>query len=78
MCVVCKHQTCRARSTGLDSLIRLLLGVDCIQPTLINHLFEKLFEFMDNPTATRYCVCVCGCGCGYVHACVHVCVYCCV
>eukprot|EP00731_Ephydatia_muelleri_P027407 Em0019g280a len=40
----------RTRSTGLDSLIRLLLGVDCLQPSLINHLFEKLLEFMDNPT----------------------------
>ena len=52
----------RTRSTGLDSLIRLLLGVDCLQPSLINHLFEKLLEFMDNPTGGTRCVCyMCAC-----------------
>lgn len=48
------HVAHRMRSAGLDSLVRLLLGVDCIQPSLINVLFEKLLEFMDNPTGTRY------------------------
>lgn len=38
----------RARSMGLDSLLRLLLGVECIQPSVVNALLERVPEYMDD------------------------------
>jgi len=36
------------RSAGLDSLLRLLLGVEYIQPSVAGVLLEKLTEYMDS------------------------------
>ena len=45
----CKHLiVCRIRSAGLDSLIRLLLGVEYIQPSVASVLLQKLTEYMDD------------------------------
>ena len=38
----------RARSMGLDSLLRLLLGVECIQPSVVGVLLERMPEYMDD------------------------------
>lgn len=40
--------SCRTRSAGLDSLLRLLLGVEYIQPSVAGVLLEKLTEYMDS------------------------------
>ena len=39
---------CRSRIGGLDSLIRLLLGVGPIQPKVATTLLEKLPEYIDD------------------------------
>ena len=40
--------TCRSRFGGLDSLVRLLLGVTAIQPKVALTLLEKLPEYIDD------------------------------
>ena len=38
----------RTRSTGLDSLLRQLLSVDCIQPAVVHMLLLRLSDYMDS------------------------------
>ncbi len=38
----------------MDSLVRLLLGVEVIQPRVANILLEKLPEYMDDPGNVKY------------------------
>ena len=40
--------THRARLGGLDSVMRLLLGIEALQPSVVDVLLEKLPEYMDN------------------------------
>ena len=43
-----RFQSYRTRSAGLDSLIRLLLGVEYVQPSVASVLLQKLTEYMDD------------------------------
>ena len=38
---------------GLDSLLHLLLGVECIQPSVVGALLEKMPEYMDDSSSVE-------------------------
>ena len=60
-CVVTAKPINRVRPGGLDSLLRLLLGVELIQPRVVELLVDKLMGCSTEPTLRKFvCVCVCG------------------
>ena len=44
----------RRRSAGLDSFMRQLLSVDCLQPAVAHLLLIRLSDYMDSTSASKW------------------------
>ena len=53
--MICIYRYARARLGGLDSFIRLLLGVELTQSHVVQLLVEKLMDFSSDFTLSSRC-----------------------